>query len=63
LGGHTADVTKDDFAGFIKKATQKGSPEYNELYYFLLSCFQTGDAHNVTLEPFISNGLTGGSML
>jgi len=48
LGGHTSDVTKDEFAAFIKKATVKGTPEYSELYYFLLSCFQAGDAHKVT---------------
>ncbi len=47
LGGHTSDVTKDEFAAFIKKATQKGTSEFDELYYFLLSCFQAGDAHKV----------------
>jgi len=47
LGGHSSDVTKADFTAFIKKAAVKGTPEYNELYFFLLSCFQAGDAHKV----------------
>ena len=40
-------MSKDEFVAFIKKAAQKGTPEYNELYFFLLSCFQAGDAHKV----------------
>ena len=36
LGGHSSDVTKADFTTSIKKAAVKGTPEYNELYFFFL---------------------------
>ena len=45
-------MSKDEFAAFIKKAAQKGTSEYDELYFFLLSCFQAGDAHKVISDPF-----------
>lgn len=44
LGGSTEDVTKEEFIGFIKKAVVKGTPEYRELYFFLLNCFVEGDS-------------------
>jgi Ca2+-binding EF-hand superfamily protein len=46
LGGNSRDVTKEDFVAFIKKASQKGTPEYRQLYFFLLKCFQAGDVHH-----------------
>ncbi len=30
---------------FIKKACDKGTQEYRQLYYFLLKCFTEGDAN------------------
>lgn len=36
-------VSKAEFVGFIKRATDKSSPEYKELYFFLLKTFQAGD--------------------
>lgn len=42
LGGKEAN--KDEFVAFIKKATaDKSSPEYKELFYFLLKCFVDAD--------------------
>ena len=41
LGGHSSDVTKADFTTSIKKAAVKGTPEYNELYFFFLKMGQT----------------------
>jgi hypothetical protein len=43
LGGHADNVTKEEFLDFIKKAVNKGTPEYQQLYFFLLKCFQAGD--------------------
>merc|ERR1712110_1368961 len=43
LSGSAADVTKEEFLAFIKKAVDVSSPEYKELYYFLLRTFQAGD--------------------
>ena len=43
LGGSAANVSKEDFLSFIKKAVNKNSPEYKELYFFLLKTFQAGD--------------------
>ena len=48
LGGSSSDVTKDEFLAFVKKAVQKGTPEYRELYFFLLKCFV--DADQVTYD-------------
>jgi hypothetical protein len=47
LGGHSNDVTKEEFIDFIKKAVNKGTPEYRQLYFFLLKCFQAGDVRKV----------------
>ena len=47
LGGTSKDVTKEEFVTFIKKATDKKTPEYRQLYFFLLKCFQEGDVHKV----------------
>ena len=33
------DVTKDEFVSFMKKAVNRGSPEYRELYFFLVKTF------------------------
>ncbi len=49
LGGTSKDVTKEEFVAFIKKATDKKTPEYRQLYFFLLKCFQEGDVHKVML--------------
>lgn len=43
LGGSSSDVTKEEFVAFIKKAVNKGTPEYRELYFFLLKCFVDAD--------------------
>merc|ERR1711953_943560 len=43
LSGSAADVTKEEFLAFIKKAVDTNSMEYKELYYFLLRTFQAGD--------------------
>ena len=32
-----------EFVNFVKRATDKSSPEYRELYFFLLKTFQSGD--------------------
>jgi len=45
LGGSAADVTKQDFISFIKRAVNKQTPEYKELYFFLLKTFQAGDVN------------------
>jgi len=45
LGGTSTDVSKEEFLDFIKRAVNKGSSEYQELYFFLLKCFQEGDVH------------------
>jgi len=36
--------SKDEFIAFIKKAVNKSSQEYSELYYFLVKVFTQGDA-------------------
>ena len=41
--GHGFSLTKAEFVGFVKRATDKSSPEYRELYFFLLKTFQAGD--------------------
>jgi len=52
LGGCTSDVSKEEFLDFIKKAVNKGTPEYTQLYFFLLKCFQKGDAtRKGTVDP------------
>jgi hypothetical protein len=43
LSGKDETETKEEFISFIKKATDKNSHEYRQLYFFLLSCFQEGD--------------------
>ena len=47
LGGTSKDATKEEFVTFIKKATDKKTPEYRQLYFFLLKCFQEGDVRKV----------------
>ncbi len=32
------------FSRFIKKAVDKGTPEYRQLYFFLLKCFVEADS-------------------
>jgi len=39
LTASAQDVPKDEFVAFIKKAVVKGTPEYKELYYFLIKTF------------------------
>jgi Ca2+-binding EF-hand superfamily protein len=52
LGGHSKDVTMEEFVDFIKKAINKGSKEYHQLYFFLLKCFQEGDVnHTGAVDP------------
>ena len=43
LGGTSDDVSKEEFVSFMKEAVNKGTPEYQELYFFLLKNFQSGD--------------------
>jgi len=43
LSGSAQDVTKQEFLTFIKKAVNKSSEEYKELYHFLVRTFQAGD--------------------
>ena len=43
LGGSSDNVSKQDFLDFIKKAVDRSTPEFNELYCFLLKTFQDGD--------------------
>jgi len=43
LSSSAADVSKEEFIAFVKKAVNTSSPEYKELYYFLLRTFQAGD--------------------
>ena len=55
LGGSTSDITKEEFIHFITKSVDTKSPEYRELYHFLLKTFQAGDTRRegrVTLEAF-----------
>ena len=47
LGGSTDDVSKEEFIEFMKMAVDKSSPEYRELYHFLLKTFQAGDVQKV----------------
>ena len=41
LAGQNA--TKEEFVDFIKKAVNKSTPEYRDLYFFLLKCFVDAD--------------------
>merc|ERR1712117_311136 len=41
--GEGSTCSKAEFIDFIKRATDKSSPEYRELYFFLLKNFQSGD--------------------
>jgi len=41
--GEGSTVSKSEFVEFVKRATDKSSPEYRELYFFLLKTFQSGD--------------------
>merc|ERR1719208_68203 len=43
LSGSAEDVTKQEFLTFIKKAVNRNSEEYKELYHFLVRTFQAGD--------------------
>lgn len=52
LSGSSSDVSKEEFVDFVKRAVNKGSPEYRELYFFLLKTFQKGDVNkNGTVDP------------
>merc|ERR1711997_252667 len=52
LSASAADVSKEEFIAFIKKAVDTKSPEYKELYYFLLRTFQAGDKNGYgEVEP------------
>ncbi len=42
LGG-SENVSKEDFIAFIKRAVIKDTPEYRQLYFFLLKAFRAGD--------------------
>jgi len=37
------DATREEFIAFIKKAVVKGSPEYSDLYFFLVRIFLESD--------------------
>jgi len=41
LAGQNA--SKEEFLDFIKKAVNRSSPEYRDLYFFLLKCFTDAD--------------------
>ena len=43
LGGSADNVSKEEFLAFIRKAVDRSTPEYRELYFFLLKTFQAGD--------------------
>merc|ERR1719150_3625626 len=43
LRGSADDVSKEEFIAFIKRAVNTKSPEYKELYAFLMRTFQAGD--------------------
>merc|ERR1711997_1245883 len=43
LSGSADDVSKEEFIAFIKRAVNTKSPEYKELYAFLMRTFQAGD--------------------
>ena len=45
LGGSADNVTKEEFISFIRKAVDVSTPEYRELYFFLLKTFQAGDVN------------------
>lgn len=52
LSGSANDVSKDEFVTFIKKAVNKGTPEYKQLYFFLLQVFSIGDTdRDGRIEP------------
>lgn len=52
LNGDGDSVNKAEFTTFIKKAIKKGTPEYKELYFFLLETFQTADVRrNGEVDP------------
>ncbi len=50
LGGTSKDVSREEFVEFIKKAVDRKTPEFRQLYFFLLKCFQAGDVHKVRDE-------------
>ena len=55
LSGSTDDVNKEEFLSFMKLAVNKGTSEYQQLYHFLLKCFQRGDVNktgSVNAEAF-----------
>lgn len=43
LGGSNKDVTKEEFIAFMKKTVNRDSPEFRELYFFLVKTFEKGD--------------------
>ena len=47
LSASEETVSKEEFVDFIKMAVNKGTPEYTELYFFLLKTFQAGDVNKV----------------
>lgn len=47
LSGSSSDVSKEEFVDFVKRAVNKGTPEYTELYFFLLKTFNAGDVNKV----------------
>ena len=47
MSSSSKDVSKEEFVAFITKAIKKGTPEYRQLYFFLLKRFQEGDINKV----------------
>jgi len=43
LVGSSEEVNKAEFITFIKKAVDRKTPEFRQLYYFLMRTFQAGD--------------------
>ncbi|KAK2147478.1 hypothetical protein LSH36_550g01005 [Paralvinella palmiformis] len=46
------EATKDEFVAFIQKANDRTTPEYRELFHFLLKCFVDADKdHDGAVQP------------
>ena len=41
--GPSSKASKQEFISFLQRASDKSSPEYRELYHFLLNTFKSGD--------------------
>jgi len=41
--GPSSTASKTEFISFLQRASDKSSPEYKDLYFFLLQAFMSGD--------------------